>query len=141
MAQITRPLRLDDHHLFQMGIPAPARLSVGDNMSKLFLALVLFAASGSMASAQEAPLLRSQNSRTSSLAAAKPGDIEAKAAVSRKRGEKLQRRIDVTAKQAVNSMCVECAGSRYNQPGSKTPFILSDELSAMVGNPQLEKEP
>jgi hypothetical protein len=53
----------------------------------------------------------------------------------------MYRRHDAAARRAVNSMCVDCRGPKHNNPGPKTPLIMSDKLSNMKGEPQLEKEP
>ena len=109
-------------------------------MSKFLIpvSVLLFLATPALARQDAGP---GSASATPNRTVVKPQDIEGEAAKARGEAEKLYKRIDQGARQAVRSMCVECLGARYNQPGPKTPYTLSDELSAMKGEPQFEQEP
>jgi hypothetical protein len=77
----------------------------------------------------------------------RPHDVEGDAAKARAEAEKLYGRVDRAARRAVQSMCVECMGAKYNRPASKSPFVMPDEVlnleepSSMEEEPQLGTEP
>lgn len=108
-------------------------------MRRLVLCLLLLSGSGAVAQGLSAPAGASDSLSRSNLT--RSSDLETKAAKARADQDRLYRRGEQTAKRAIGSMCVECLGARYNRPGPKTPLILSDELSDMTGEPELEGQP
>jgi ABC-type microcin C transport system permease subunit YejB len=65
-------------------------------------------------------------------------NMHGEAAKSQAEQERKFRRSSERAKRAVDSMCVECVGARYNRPASRTPLIVPDDTSDM--EPDLELE-
>lgn len=114
---------------------------VDGHMHRIALALLVLPAFASACPAQDAPRRKSDDAALSQAFQVKLKDLEAQAAASKEQQDKLYQRMNQSAKRAIGSMCVECLGARYNRSGPKTPLILSDELSSMTEQPQLETEP
>lgn len=125
---------------FERG-PMPQYFWTRVDMRALFLVLSLVPALTSVTMAQGASEPHAGLSAASRPLIAKPYDTEGAAAKARAAADAKYRRINQRAKAAVDSMCSECLGGRHNQSFEKAPLTLPDELSEMVGTPQLEIEP
>jgi cytochrome c553 len=109
-------------------------------MKKVMVALLLLAAPSAVA-AQARPASQQASTGVNQKNATKLSETEHSAEKAREARESMYKRLDQRAKRAVNSMCVECLGAQYNRPSPETPLTLSDEVSAMRGEPELETEP
>jgi hypothetical protein len=110
-------------------------------MRNAFLVLLILSASVSASMAQDPGRSTPQQSGSLSELDALVGPSRSKAPVRRERSDEMQRRHGAEARRAINTMCVECLGAKYNRPGPKTPLILPEELSNYQGEPQLDLEP
>jgi hypothetical protein len=79
--------------------------------------------------------------KTGRLLVAPPPDTEDKAAEARTAREKMYRRLDQSSKRAVNSICDECRGPRYNRPRPVTPLFSSDGSASASTVPSWAPQP
>ena len=110
-------------------------------MRKAFLVVLTLSASVSASMAQDTAITNSLQTSPSINLDGIVAAPKAKAPARREGWNEMRQRHTLSAKRGVNSMCVECLGSKYNKAGPKTPLLLGDDLSNYQGEPQLEQEP